>query len=90
IDGTLDLSDVQAPPCLRDCRTDTPVLLDRAVLSSVDLSGLVAPAVSAVWLKLDHYLLLQDVRLDGAEDGWARWTWPRPTSAATSACPAPT
>jgi hypothetical protein len=37
----------------------------------VDLSGLVAPAVSAAWLVLDHYLLLQDARLDGGEDDWA-------------------
>jgi hypothetical protein len=73
IDGTLDLSDIRSkcPLVLRDCRTGTPVLLDRAALSSVDLSGLVAPAISAAWLKLDHYLLLQDVRLDGGEDDWA-------------------
>ena len=70
IDGQLDLSDVvvSRPVALVDCTTDEPVLLDRARLTSLDLSGLVAPAVSAPWLKLDHYLLLQRARLDGGVD----------------------
>ncbi|MFD9737539.1 hypothetical protein [Umezawaea sp. NPDC059074] len=73
LDGVLDLADVQSkrPLVLVDCRTDSPVLLDRASLSSVDLSGLVAPAVSAAWLRLDHYLLLRNARLDGGEHDWA-------------------
>ncbi|HWO64787.1 MAG TPA: hypothetical protein VNO31_32595 [Umezawaea sp.] len=73
VEGVLDLADIQSkrPIVLLDCRTDNPVRLDRAALSSVDLSGLVAPAVSAAWLRLDHYLLLQKARLDGGEDDWA-------------------
>jgi len=73
IDGQLDLCDIHTkrPLVLRDCRTDSPVLLDRAQLSSLDLSGLVAPAVSAPWLRLDHYLYLQNARLDGGKDDWA-------------------
>jgi len=73
LDGVLDLADIQSkrPLVLLDCRTDSPVLLDRASLSSVDLSGLVAPAVSAAWLRVEHYLLLQNVRLDGGEHEWA-------------------
>lgn len=73
ITGQLDLSDVvvSRPVALVDCTTDEPVLLDRARLTSLDLSGLVAPAVSAPWLKLDHYLLLQRARLDGGAADWA-------------------
>jgi hypothetical protein len=73
VDGALDLADIHSkrPLVLRDCRTDAPVLLDRAVLSSVDLSGLVAPAISAAWLRVDHYLLLRNVRLNGGDDDWA-------------------
>jgi hypothetical protein len=73
IDGQLDLSDVTAkrPLVLRDCRADEPLLLDRAQLSALDLTGLVAPAVSAPWLRLDHYLYLGDARLDGGSDDWA-------------------
>ncbi|MCS7481458.1 hypothetical protein ACFFQW_22845 [Umezawaea endophytica] len=73
VEGALDLADIHSkrPLVLLDCRTDSPVLLDRANLSSVDLSGLVAPAVSAAWLRLDHYLLMQDVRLDGGTAEWA-------------------
>ncbi|WP_309114835.1 hypothetical protein [Saccharothrix sp.] len=72
ISGQLDLSDVRVsrPLVLRDCVTSEPVLLDRSRFASVDLSGLVAPAVSAPWLKLDHYLLLQNARL-ASSDGWA-------------------
>ncbi|GAB3009885.1 hypothetical protein [Saccharothrix stipae] len=72
VSGQLDLSDVvvSRPVVLRDCTTDEPVLLDRARLTSLDLSGLVAPAVSAPWLKLDHYLLMKQVRLAGGA-GWA-------------------
>ncbi|GAA0235327.1 hypothetical protein GCM10010492_37840 [Saccharothrix mutabilis subsp. mutabilis] len=72
VSGQLDLSDVRVsrPLVLRDCVASEPVLLDRARFASVDLSGLVAPAVSAPWLKLDHYLLLQNARLT-CEDGWA-------------------
>ena len=73
LEGSLDLSDVHSkrPLVLRDCRTTAPVLLDRAQLSSVDLTGLAAPAVSAAWLRLDHYLLLANARLDGGTDDWA-------------------
>ncbi len=72
ISGQLDLSDVSVsrPLVLRDCTSSEPVVLDRARFSILDLSGLVAPAVSAPWLKLDHYLLLQNARLT-CEDGWA-------------------
>jgi hypothetical protein len=73
IEGQLDLCDIHTkrPLVLRDCRTDAKVLLERAHLSSLDLSGLVAPAVSAPWLRLDHYLYLQNARLDGGADDWA-------------------
>jgi hypothetical protein len=91
VEGVLDLADIHSkrPLVLLDCRTDSPVVLDRAALSSVDLTGLVAPGVSAAWLRLDHYLLLQRVRWTAARTT-GRWTWRRPTSAATSACAAPT
>ena len=57
IDGQLDLCDVSAkrPLVLRDCKADSPLLLDRAQLSALDLTGLVAPAVSAPWLRVEHY-----------------------------------
>jgi hypothetical protein len=73
IDGQLDLCDVSAkrPLVLQDCQSDAPVLLDRAQLSALDLTGLVAPAVSAAWLRLEHYLYLPNARLDGGEDDWA-------------------
>jgi hypothetical protein len=73
IDGQLDLCDVAAkrPLVLRDCQADAPLLLDRAQLSALDLTGLVAPAVSAAWLRLEHYLYLSNARLDGGEDDWA-------------------
>ncbi|NUT92051.1 MAG: hypothetical protein HOY78_08460 [Saccharothrix sp.] len=72
VSGPLDLSDVRVsrPLVLRDCVVEGPVLLDRSRFASLDLSGLVAPSVSAPWLKLDHYLLLQNARLT-CEDGWA-------------------
>ncbi|ONI90229.1 hypothetical protein ALI22I_12970 [Saccharothrix sp. ALI-22-I] len=73
VSGQVDLSDivVSRPLVLRDCRVDEPVLLDRARLTSLDLSGLVAPAVSAPWLKLDHYLLMKNARLAVEGDDWA-------------------
>jgi hypothetical protein len=73
IDGQLDLCDVSAtrPLVLRDCQADEPLLLDRAQLSALDLTGLVAPAVSAPWLRLAHYLYLSKARLDGGKDDWA-------------------
>ncbi|HEX6354725.1 hypothetical protein [Actinophytocola sp.] len=73
IDGQLDLCDVTAkrPLVLRDCHADAPLLLDRAQLSALDLTGLVAPAVSAPWLRLDHYLYLSRARLDGGTEDWA-------------------
>ncbi|MEV0679516.1 hypothetical protein AB0I60_23620 [Actinosynnema sp. NPDC050436] len=72
LSGQLDLSDVAVarPVVLRDCTAERPVLLDRARFASLDLSGLVAPSLSAPWLRLDHYLLVQDARLT-SEDGWA-------------------
>ena len=72
IEGPLDLSDVHSkrPLVLRDCRADNRIVLDRAHLSSLDLTGLGAPAVSAAWLRLDHYLLMADARLDSTDD-WA-------------------
>jgi hypothetical protein len=36
-----------------------------------DLTGLVAPAVSAPWIRLAHYLYLSQARLDGGNDDWA-------------------
>ncbi|GAB2868025.1 hypothetical protein [Lentzea nigeriaca] len=73
IEGQLDLRDVVAkrPLVLLDCTADAPVLLDRAHLSALDLSGLVAPAVIAPWLRLDHYLYLVGARLDGGEENYA-------------------
>ncbi|GLZ35937.1 hypothetical protein Lesp02_81240 [Lentzea sp. NBRC 105346] len=72
IDGQLDLCDVVAkrPLVLRDCVASEKLLFDRAQLSALDLTGLTAPAVSAPWLKLDHYLYLSNARLDGGQD-WA-------------------
>ncbi|MET9230725.1 hypothetical protein [Lentzea sp. NPDC003310] len=69
ITGQLDLSDVVAkkPLVLRDCTTDQPVLLDRAHFSLLDLSGLVAPAVHARGLTLDHHLTLSGARLSADE-----------------------
>ncbi|MFI5591153.1 hypothetical protein ACIA5G_39305 [Amycolatopsis sp. NPDC051758] len=73
IEGQLDLCDVSAkrPLALQDCTTDAPVLLDRARLSALDLTGLVAPAVSGPWLRLEHYLYLGRARLDGGSDDYA-------------------
>nr|WP_042179158.1 hypothetical protein [Kibdelosporangium sp. MJ126-NF4]CEL13662.1 membrane-associated oxidoreductase [Kibdelosporangium sp. MJ126-NF4]CTQ99348.1 membrane-associated oxidoreductase [Kibdelosporangium sp. MJ126-NF4] len=73
IDGQLDLCDISMsrPLVLRDCVTDSPVLLDRARISSLDLTGLVAPAVSAPWLRLEHYLLLSDAQLENGTEEWA-------------------
>lgn len=71
IDGQLDLCDVSArrPLVLRDCRAEAPLLLDRAQLSALDLAGLVAPAVSASRLRLDHNLDMSKVCLDSAGAG---------------------
>ncbi|TWP46711.1 hypothetical protein FKR81_34550 [Lentzea tibetensis] len=73
IDGQLDLCDVDTkrPLALRDCVAEAPLLLDRAHLSALDLTGLVAPAVSAPWLKVDHYLYLTNAQLNGGADDWA-------------------
>ena len=73
LDGQLDLCDVSAkrPLVLRDCKADSPLLLDRAQLSALDLTGLVAPAVSAPWLRVEHYLYLSQARLDGGSEDWA-------------------
>ncbi len=69
IDGQLDLCDVVAklPLTLRDCTTEEPVLLDRAQFSALILNGLIAPAVRAPWLRVEHYVLLEDARLGPAE-----------------------
>ncbi|NKE64027.1 hypothetical protein FXN61_47980 [Lentzea sp. PSKA42] len=69
ITGQLDLSDVVAkrPLVLRDCSTDQPVVLDRAQFSLVDLRGLVAPAVLARGLTVDHDLRLSAARLSAEE-----------------------
>jgi hypothetical protein len=68
IEGQLDLCDVAAkrPLTLRDCTAEEPVLLDRAQLSALILSGLTAPAVRAPWLRVEHYVLLEDARLGEA------------------------
>lgn len=65
ITGQLDLSDVVAkkPLVLRDCSTEQPVLLSRAQFSLLDLRGLVAPAVEARGLTVDHHLRLSGARL---------------------------
>lgn len=70
IEGQLDLCDVVAkrPLVLLDCTADAPILLDRAQLSALDLSGLTAPAVIAPWMRLDHYLYLVGARLDGGTE----------------------
>lgn len=67
IEGQLDLCDVDAkrPLVLRDCVAEEPVLFDRAHLPALDLTGLVAPAVSAPWLRVDHYLHLKNAQVDG-------------------------
>ena len=69
IEGQLDLCDVAAkrPLTLRDCQAEEPVLLDRAQLSALILNGLTAPAVRAPWLRVEHYLLLQNAQLGEAE-----------------------
>jgi hypothetical protein len=73
IEGQLDLRDVVAkrPLALLDCTADAPLLLDRAHLSALDLSGLAAPAVIAPWMRLDHYFYLVDARLDSGAEGHA-------------------
>lgn len=69
ITGRLDLSDVVAkrPLVLRNCTTDMPVLLDRAQFSMLDLDGLVAPAVHARGLAVDHHLRLNGAKLSAEE-----------------------
>lgn len=69
ITGQLDLSDVVAkkPLVLRDCTTEQPVLLNRAQFSLLDLRGLVAPAVEARGLTVDHHLRLSGARLGAGE-----------------------
>lgn len=69
IDGQLDLCDVAAkrPLTLRDCTSTEPVLLDRAQLSALILNGLTAPAVRAPWLRVEHYMLLENANLGPAE-----------------------
>lgn len=73
IEGQLDLRDVSAkrPLVLLDCTADAPLLLDRVQLSALDLTGLVAPAVIAPWIRLDYYLHLSRARLDGGADNHA-------------------
>jgi uncharacterized protein YjbI with pentapeptide repeats len=73
IEGQLDLRDVAAkrPLVLLDCTADEPLLLDRAQLSALDLTGLAAPAVIAPWMRLDYYLHLSRARLDGGADNHA-------------------
>ncbi|MEV6239417.1 hypothetical protein [Lentzea sp. NPDC051838] len=63
IAGQLDLSDVVAkrPLVLRDCVALQPVVLDRAQFTLLDLSGLVAPSVSAERVNIEH-----DLRMSGA------------------------
>ncbi|MFD4672779.1 hypothetical protein ACFWNN_23840 [Lentzea sp. NPDC058450] len=69
ITGQLDLSDVVAkkPLVLHDCTTESPVVLSRAQFSLLDLRGLVAPAIEARGLAVDHHLRLSGARLSGAE-----------------------
>ncbi|SDP10515.1 hypothetical protein [Lentzea jiangxiensis] len=69
ITGQLDLSDVVAkrPLVLQDCTTEETVLLDRAHFSALDLSGLVAPAVHARGLAVDHHLRLSGAKLSAEE-----------------------
>lgn len=70
IEGQLDLCDVVAkrPLVLLDCTADAPILLDRAQLSALDLSGLTAPAVIAPWMRIEHYVYLVRARLDGGTE----------------------
>lgn len=70
IEGQLDLCDVVAerPLVLLDCTADEPILLDRAQLSALDLTGLTAPAVIAPWMRLDHYFYLGRAHLDGGTE----------------------
>ncbi|MTD52797.1 hypothetical protein [Amycolatopsis pithecellobii] len=63
--GGLDLCDIETrfPLRLLSCRTDEPVQLIRANLSTVDLTGLVAPYVAAQEATFEHSFTLRDARL---------------------------
>jgi hypothetical protein len=71
--GQLDLTDVTSsvPLALTCCGTAAPVLLDRAHFPAVGLNGLVGPAVSAAWLRVDHYFYAENARLDAGSSGIA-------------------
>lgn len=67
--GQLDLRDlvVKRPLSLHDCTTEEPILVNRAHFSRLDLRRLVAPAVLARGLTVDHNLRLSGARLSAAE-----------------------
>ncbi|MGY1583888.1 hypothetical protein [Streptomyces sp. MN13] len=67
ITGQLDLIDVRSavPLALEGCRFDDPVVVQRAQLSSLSLSGSVLPALHAEQLRLSFSLVLAHVTVTG-------------------------
>ncbi|KAF3469971.1 hypothetical protein [Streptomyces sp. Tu 3180] len=67
ITGQLDLTDVRSvvPLRLEGCQFDEPVVLERAQMSSLSLSGSVLPALHADHLQLSFSLALAHVKVTG-------------------------
>ncbi|HEV7974543.1 hypothetical protein [Amycolatopsis sp.] len=62
--GELDLSDLRTsvPLTLTSCRFDQPIRLERAHLSFLDLSRCTIPAIYADGLRIEHGIVLSEVR----------------------------